>query len=165
MRRPDRFRLLMISTPSNPEGEPVANVDFSHLFPTLAYQAAKCPLPQRDLYDLFGDGRSRDGFKKLMNALLFADGEMTRWPRDTSELFGNGTKLSEVLALIRHEHAPIAHLFGTGIGHRFMFIESSILIEAVLGCFAKGMPLHDSVLVAASEAEAATAIMEDAFER
>jgi len=36
MRRPDRFRLLRICTAANPEGEPVANVDFSHLFPTLA---------------------------------------------------------------------------------------------------------------------------------
>jgi hypothetical protein len=159
MRRPDRFRLLRICSAQNPEGESVANVDFSHLFPTLAYQKAKCPLPEGDLYDLFGDGSFREGFKKLVNALLFAEGKMTRWPRGTSGLFGSGTKLSEALALVRHEHAPIAHLFGTGIGHRFMFIESSILIEAIQGCYAKGitaLPLHDSVLVAVSEAEAAT---------
>jgi len=93
---------------------------------------------------------------------------MTRWPRDTSELFGTGKKLRDALALVRYEHAPIAHLFGTGIGHRFMFTESSILIEAIHGCYAKGitaLPLHDSVLVAGSEAEAAKAIMEQAFER
>jgi hypothetical protein len=168
MRRPDRFRLLRICTAAKPEGEPVANVDFSHLFPTLAYQRAKCPLPQRDLYDLFGDSTCRDGFKKLTNALLFAKGELRRWPRDTSELFGSGTKLRDALALVRQEHAPIAHLFGTGIGYRFMFMESTILIEA-LATFAHrqitALPLHDSVLVAASEAEAAKAIMEEAFER
>ena len=168
MRRPDRFRLLRICTATNPEGEPVANVDFSHLFPTLAYQSAKCALPNRDLYDLFGDGTSRDGFKKLINALFFAQGKMTRWPRETSDLFASGTKLRDALALVRQEHAPIAHLFGTGIGYRFMFIESGVLIEALLDCFATGitaLPLQDSVLVAESDAEAAKAIMEQAFER
>ena len=35
----------------------------SHLFPSLAYQMAKCPLLRRDLYDLVGDGTSRDSFK------------------------------------------------------------------------------------------------------
>ena len=167
MRRPDRFRLLRICTAATPDGEPVANVDFSHLFPTLAYQAAKCPLPERDLYDFFGDGTCRDGFKKLMNALLFADGTMTRWPRETSELFAGRAKLRDALALVRYEHAPIAHLFGTRIGYRFMFIESGILIKALHGCYVNGitaLPLHDSVLVARSEAEAAKAIMEQAFE-
>lgn len=93
---------------------------------------------------------------------------MTRWPRDMSHLFASGTKLRDALSLIRQEHAPIAHLFGTGIGYRFMFIESGVLIEAVLDCFANGitaLPLHDSVLVAESDAEAARAIMEQAFER
>ena len=37
----------------------------SHIFPPLAYQMAKCPLPRRDLYDLVGDGTSRDSFKTL----------------------------------------------------------------------------------------------------
>lgn len=168
MRRADRFRLLRIRTAMHPEGEHVANVDFSHLFPTLAYQRAKCPLPHRDLYDLFGDGTCRDGFKKLINALFFAQGKMTRWPRDTSQLFASGTKLRDALSLIRQEHAPIAHLFGTGIGYRFMFIESGVLIEALLDCFATGitaLPLHDFVLVAEFDAEAAKAIMGQAFER
>ncbi len=65
-------------------------------------------------------------------------------------------------------HAPIADLFGSGIGFRLMFIESGILIEALQALFAKGitaLPLHDSVLVAASEAGAAEEVMKEAFAR
>jgi hypothetical protein len=154
MRRGDRFKYLRICTAQNPEGERVANVDFSQLFPTLAYHRVGRAVPEGDLYDIVGDGgTSRDGWKKLVNALLFVDGEMTRWPEDTSALFPKGTKLADAVALIRHIHAPIAHSFGTGIGFKLMLIESQILIDA-LGVFAHrgitALPLHDSVLVARS---------------
>ena len=49
-----------------------------------------------------------------------------------------------------------------------MFIESGILIEALQTLFARGitaLPLHDSVLVAASEAGATEEVMKEAFER
>ena len=149
MPRADRFRLLRICTREHPEGEPIANVDFSQMFPRLAYRLANHPAPDEDLYDIIGGGLSREGFKKLINALLFAEGPMTRWPRDTSALFGKGSKLKDALALIRHEHAPIADMFGTGIGYRLMFIESNILIEALQDLYAANitaLPLHDSGL-------------------
>ena len=56
MRRPDRFRLMRICTRAHPEGERIANVDFSHLFPRLAYQLCKREAPQGDLYDILGEG-------------------------------------------------------------------------------------------------------------
>ena len=91
---------------------------------------------------------------------------MTRWPSDTSQFFPKGTKLRDVLALIRYAHAPIANLFGTGVGFKLMLIESEILIEALTSFAHRGitaLPLHDSVLVAASEAEEARGVMADAF--
>jgi hypothetical protein len=163
MRREDRFRLLRICSAKHPDGEPIANVDFSQLFPRLAYQKVNQEPPHGDLYDLAGEGVSREGFKKLINAFLFARGPLTRWPSETSRLFAKGTKLRDAVGLVRSSHRPIAHLFGTGIGYRFMFIESNILIEALLVLYARGitaLPLHDSVLVAASEAEGARAVME-----
>jgi hypothetical protein len=51
MRRADRFKFLRICTAANPEGERIANVDFTQLFPTLAYQRARRRLPEGDLYD------------------------------------------------------------------------------------------------------------------
>jgi hypothetical protein len=166
MRRADRFAFLRICTAANPQGEPVANVDFSQLLPTLAYHQARHRVPDGDLYDIGGGASLRDGWKRLVNALLFAEGPMSRWPEETSSQFGKGTKLVDALSLIRHVHAPIAHLFGTGVGFRLMLIESEILIQA-LGHFAHNgitaLPLHDSVLVAVSEVEAAKGIMAEAF--
>ena len=166
MRRPDRFKFLRICTAAHPEGERVANVDFGQLFPTLAYHRARCRVPDGDLYDIVGDRVSREGWKKLVNALLFAVGPMTRWPEETSSLFVKGTKLADALALVRHAHAPIAKLFGVGIGFKLMLFESEILIQALERFAHRGitaLPLHDSVLVAASVAEESEAIMAGAF--
>jgi Sel1 repeat len=166
MKRADRFKFLRIRTKSNPEGERIANVDFGQLFPTLAYHRIKRTAPDGDLYDIVGDGTSREGWKKLINALLFADGPMIRWPEETSSLFAKVTKLRDAIALVPQVHAPIAKLFGTGIGFKLMLTESEILIRA-LGHFAhKGitaLPLHDSVLVAKSDATVAEEIMAEAF--
>jgi hypothetical protein len=149
--RPIR-KFLRISTHANPDGEPIANVDFGQLFPTLAYHREGLSVPDGDLYDVIGGGLRREGWKKLTNALLFADGPMTRWPEGTSSLFGKGTKLRDALGIVKHFHAPIAHLFGTGIGFKLMLMESEILIQALGGLAQRGitaLPLHDSVLVAA----------------
>jgi hypothetical protein len=166
MRREDRFKFLRICTKANPEGESIANVDFSQLFPTLAYHKVGHAPPDGDLYDIVGDGSSREGWKKLVNAMLFAKGPMTRWPSDTSQFFPKATKLRDALALVRYAHAPIAKLFGSGVGFNLMLIESEILIQALASFAHRGitaLPLHDSVLVAASEAEEARGVMADAF--
>ncbi|WP_052513295.1 hypothetical protein [Bosea sp. LC85] len=163
MPRQERFERLRIGTAGCPEGEPIANVDFGQLFASLAYRQCDLLTPEGDLYAIWGDGSHRDGFKRLLNALLFARGPLTRWPQDTSSCFPKGTKLQAVLADIRHHHAPIAHLFGTGIGFSLMAIESAILIDALLRLFASGvtaLPLHDSVLVAQSNEEAAREAMQ-----
>ena len=166
MRRDDRFQFIRICTERNLEGERIANVDFSQLFPTLAYHKIGRAPPEGDLYDIVGDGSSREGWKKLVNAMLFAKELMTRWPADTSQFFPNGTKLRDALGLVRHAHPPIAKLFGSGVGFNLMLIESEILIQALSSFAHEGitaLPLHDSVLVAKSDAEAAEGIMAEAF--
>ena len=151
MRRDDRFQVIRICTKRNLDGERIANVDFSQLFPTLAYHKIGRAPPEGDLYDIVGDGSSREGWKKLVNAMLFAKELMTRWPAETSTLFPKGTKLRDALGLVRHVHPPIAKLFGSGVGFKLMLIESEMLIQA-LSSFAHhgitALPLHDSVLVA-----------------
>ena len=161
MSRADRFRLLRI------DDEPVANVDFEQLFPRLAYVRAQAPHPDGDLYDVIGDGSCRRGWKNLINALLFQEGPMKRWPRDTrNEL--PGMSLNEALKAIKAKHGPIAHQFGKGLGFRLMHIESEILIAIIADLFKLGipaLPLHDSVLVARSKAERTKALMEHEFKR
>lgn len=159
MPRADRFRQIRVS------GKPVADVDYQQLFPRLAYARVQAPQPIGDLYDVMGDGTGRDGWKLLLNALLFARGTLRRWPRDCSPLLP-GLNLRQAVALLTEKHQPIAHLFGTGIGFELMFMESEMLITVVTHLFEKGitaLPLHDAVLVAKPHAKAAKAAMEYVF--
>lgn len=112
-----------------------------------------------------GDGSCRDGFKVLINAMLYASEPTVRLPEDAQRVFPAGTKAREVVAEVLHLHRPIADLFGTGLGFRMTAIESTILVEALAILFKQGitaLPLHDAVLVAASEAGRAQDAMEAA---
>jgi hypothetical protein len=165
MPKAERFERLRIATAEYPEGERIINVDFGQLFPSLAYAMQNLPRPDADLYDIRGDGWCRNGYKKLINALLFATQPIIRWPKDTASEFPSGTKLQAVLGEIARFHEPIAHLFGTGIGFRLMNIESAILVDALFRLYASGvtaLPLHDSILVAVSQETAAREAMQAA---
>ncbi|KYK49924.1 hypothetical protein A1D31_39420 [Bradyrhizobium liaoningense] len=159
MPREERFRRIRMN------GKPVADVDYQQLFPRLAYARARAPQPGGDLYDVTGDGSGRDGWKLLLNALLFTRGPLKRWPRDCSQLLP-GLNLKQALVLLEQKHEPIAHLFGTGIGFELMFVESELLIAVVTHLFESGipaLPLHDAVLVPEPDADAAKTAMEYAF--
>lgn len=160
MERTARFRLLRVM------GEPVVNVDFGSLFPRLAYVRAREEQPEGDLYDITDDGLCREGWKELINALLFAERPLKGWPRETREKLPNGIGLREAVTAIKTKHSPIAHLFEHGLGFQLMRVESDMLIAIVTALFKRGitaLPLHDSVLVAQSHGEAAKTIMEAAF--
>lgn len=159
MPRKDRFQRIRI------DGQPVVDVDYQQLFPRLAYVRARAPQPKGDLYDVIGDGSGRDGWKLLLNALLFTKRPLHHWPRGCSDYFP-GMKLKRAIEHLKRKHEPISDLFGTGLGFELMFIESEILIATVLHLFERGisaLPLHDAVLVAKPHAKAAKAAMEQAF--
>lgn len=161
MERSDR-RLIRI------DGQPIADVDYQQLFPRLAYVRAQAEQPDGDIYDVYGDQTCRDGWKKLMNAALFADGPLRNWPRETLQHFPPGTKLRDAVAMLSAKHGPIAHLFGTGLGFELMRLESDMIIEVTLLLFKQGitaLPLHDAVLVADRDAIAAQKVMQAEFER
>jgi len=73
-----------------------------------------------DLYDISGDGTCRDGWKKLINALLFASKPLSAWPNDTRDEFPRGTKLKAAIGAIKLKHAAIAPLFEHGLGYELM---------------------------------------------
>lgn len=161
MERTERQRIRI-------DGQRVAEVDYRQLFPRLAYVRAQAPQPEYDLYDVFGDGTGRDGCKKLMNALLFAKGPLKNWPEDTRKHFPKGTKLRAIVEMLTAKHAPIAHLFGKGLGFQLMRVESDMLIEILTELASAGiaaLPLHDAVLVAESHADVAQKTMGAVFER
>jgi len=160
MERTERFRTIRIA------GEEIANVDYGSLFPRIAYAHAQAGQPEGDLYDVTGDGTCRDGWKKLINAMLFGTKPLRGWPTDTLEAFPKGTKLTDAVAAIKRKHAPIAKLFERGLGFQLMRHESDMLVSVITALFKKGitaLPLHDSVLVARSQAETAKRFMEAEF--
>lgn len=160
MERAERFERIRI------DGERIADVDYRQLFPRLAYVRAGQPQPDGDIYNVAGDGSGRDGWKRLMNAMLFADGPLRNWPEGTLQHFPSGTKLREALEMLTAHHAPIANLFGTGLGFQLMRIESNMLIRIIAHLASLGvtaLPLHDAVLVAKSKADVAADAMQVAF--
>jgi hypothetical protein len=160
MKRTERFGSIRIA------GEGIANVDYNSLFPRMAYARTQAEQPDDDLYDVTGNGTCRDGWKKLINALLFARKPLGGWPTDTREALPLGTKLKDAVQAIKRKHAPIAKLFERGLGFQVMRHESDLLISVVTALFKKGitaLPLHDSVLVACSHADVAKDFMEQEF--
>jgi len=69
------------------DGEPIADVDYLQLYPRLTYARAQVELLDGDIYDVAGDGSSRDGWKMLINAMPFAERPLGNWPKDARELF------------------------------------------------------------------------------
>ncbi|MFK4647363.1 hypothetical protein ABIF96_005937 [Bradyrhizobium ottawaense] len=161
MARTERARIRI-------NGQRVAEVDYGQLFPRLAYVRAGAPQPEGDLYDVFGKCTGRDGCKKLMNALLFSRGPLKNWPEDTHRHFPDGINLRTAFEMLAARHAPIAHLFGKGLGFQLMRIESDMLIEVLTELSAAGviaLPLHDSVLVAQVHWGVAKETMQAVFQR
>jgi hypothetical protein len=154
------------------DSEPIVSVDYSSLFPRLAYAHAGSfwPFDASDPYAI--DGYPRDGLKKLTNSLLCARKALSGryWPGKTkteqeevASMFPSGTKASAVYRAIKAKHARIASLFGSGIGDELFRIESDLVIETVLELAARGivaLPLHDAVLVATSNADKAAQEMQ-----
>jgi hypothetical protein len=160
MERTERFRTIKIAR------EEIANVDYSSLFPRLAYARAQAEQPDGDVYDVTGDGTCRDGWKVLISAMLFARKPLGGWPTDAREEFPSGMKLRDAVEAIKRKHAPIAKLFEQGFGYQLMRHESDLLISVVTALFKNGitaLPLHDSVLVARSHAGTAKTFMEQEF--
>jgi len=158
MERIERFRTIRIA------GEEIANVDYSSLFPRMAYARAGADQPDDDVYDL--NDTCRDGWKVLISAMLFATKPLGNWPSDAHKEFPPGTKLKDAVQAIKRKHPPIANLFERGLGFQLMRLESDMLVSVVTALFKNGitaLPLHDSVLVARSHAETAKAFMEQEF--
>lgn len=163
MRRVDRHRIRI-------DGEEIAVPDYRQLFPRLAYVKARMGDADcsSDLYDIAGDKSSREGWKKLLNATLFSTKPLKAWPKATQKMFPDGTTLSQARALLLNRHAPIADLFGIGIGFELMWRESEMLIEVISKLADMGvtaLPLHDAVIVAQSKATIAADVMQTVFTR
>lgn len=143
-------------------GERVVTLDFAALYIRLAYAHVGAVPPSGDLYTcIAGLATHRKAAKVLLNTLLFDDRPRRRKPKGTVETLPD-VPVGELTAAIERAHAPIAQVFGQGIGFHLMNLESTILVEALirlrdLGIV--GLPVHDALIVARSDRDAAVKVM------
>lgn len=169
MHRTERHRIRI-------HGEPLADLDFTAMFTQLAYLEAGLPLPEGDQYsgfpglDIVGDDPElaharRDAIKRGLNAFFFRTGRMGRLPSEVKLLLGPDWTATRFAASARTRHAPIKHLFGTGLGIRLMFTESRILVKTLLDLLDLGiiaLPIHDGIMVPVSRQQEALQVMRNA---
>jgi hypothetical protein len=152
------------------DGEPIADLDFKNLFVRLAYRHAGLDPPPSsdDLYAVPGFKKHREGIKKVLSAMLFADKALSRMPRDTKQLFPKGATATTVRAAILALHPALAGTFETGVGYSLMFTESEMLVAILLRLNAVGitaLPMHDGIMVPVSKADRAARVMGDAAKK
>lgn len=165
MHRTERYRLQIA-------GEDLADLDFTAMFTQLAYLQAGAEPPTGDPYDglpgleLHADDPRREvirqGIKRGLNAFYFRKGWMTRLPAAVKQALGADWTATRFAAALRQRHAPIKHLFGTGIGLGLTFTESRILVHTLLDLMEQGvpaLPVHDGIMVQSSKKELALAAM------
>ena len=150
------------------EGEPVVELDYAQLNPMLAYAKVRCSPPPGDAYALPALEGHRDGVKKVFNALLFDTEPRERFPKGVNVLFPRKAKVSDVIQAIYEKHPQLRPVLGTGAGFGLMFLESEIMMRVLEGLQERdvvGLPVFDAVIVKASKAVTAMAVMKAAFKR
>jgi hypothetical protein len=149
------------------EGEEVAGLDYSALNPVLAYHVAEAEPPPGDPYTLPGLEQSRDGLKRVFNAMLFKHPVM-QFPQGARKLFPCKVTCGEVTDAILARHPMLKGVLSSEeTGHRLQFLESEIMMAVLQKCQTLNivaLPIFDCVVVKASAEETAIKIMKGEFE-
>jgi len=152
-------------------GERVADLDYSGMFPRLAYLAAGAPMlpPDADPYAIPGLEGHRDGAKKALNALLSRTGPMRNLKGDLKAMLPAGMTAAKLTAAVNAHHPALEPLFGTDLGIDLMYTESRILVAALLRLIREHdiptLPMHDGIMVPQSSKDTAAAIMREEARR
>ena len=147
------------------DGERVATLDYSSMFPRLALAAAGAQPPQGDLYAIPGLTDHRRAVKLATNTLLF-DTSLRRptWPKpdDAADEMPEGWTVARFRQALLARHPGLSASLGVGLGHRLMHTESRIMVGVLLALMDEdivALPLHDGLLVKMSVAREAGMMM------
>lgn len=149
-------------------GERVADLDFSNMFLRLAYLELGVTPPDGDLYagiPGFDAPQWREGVKRVVNALLFRHAPLVRLPKLDADALPPRTSGAAIRNAILAAHPKLAGMFEQGNGLRLMFLESQVLMSALLRLVDAGVPalgMHDGMMVARSKVEVAAEAMQAA---
>jgi len=154
------------------EGEPAWEMDYRQIAPRILYSLAGAKPKQSDIYAIpqFAGHPSernyREGFKKLLNTLLFIEKPISRKPKGTARTLPPDRCVQDLADMLRENHPDISPYFESGIGHHLQFLESEILIDVMIKLMEKGivaLPLHDAVMIPKSRIPEANTIMRSTF--
>lgn len=146
-------------------GETIADLDFTSMFPRLAYAKVGVEPPEGDLYAIPGLENHRAGVKAGFSALLSVSSDMKKLPSEVKEALPEGWTASRFKAAIGEKHPALVPLFGKDTGSDLMFTESRILSLVLCSLMEKriaALPMHDGIMVAGSDTVTAKAAMETA---
>lgn len=149
-------------------GEGVVELDYGQMNPRILYGLCGALPPEGDAYAVPGIKHSRNGVKKVMNAMLFHDKRLTRMPKGVRESFEKQHRVEAVMEAIELAHHAIKGCFFTGIGHEAQFTESQVLVDVLLALRELGIPAlpgHDSVIVGRSNKDKVREVMLSCFLR
>jgi len=146
------------------DGEPVVELDFAQLHPTMLYGEYASGVPLKgDPYQV--PGLPRKVAKKLFNAMINARMKLKQWPEGV-----DGTslemKVSEAQRLVLERHHSIEAAFFTGAGLRLQRQDSDMMVAILLelvGQDIPALPVHDSVIVPERHKETVVEVMRRQF--
>jgi len=147
--------------------EPVVTLDYRQAAPRALYGLAG-ETPPADCYAVPGYESYREGWKKLLNTVLFQGPAIARFPQGTRDLFPARLKIGEALGALLAFHAPVRSRLVPGLGFSLMFTESEILVDVLLDLMCQrivALPIHDAVIVRRSDQDQAADAMREAFRR
>lgn len=149
------------------EGEKLCDLDIQASFVSLAYCEIGTSQPQGEAYGGV-EGLTRKDQKLGLLALLCRTGPMLRLPDEIAHLSAVGWTGPKFESAMKLRHPAISGLFGKGVGLRLMWLESCVLVEALLALAQIDVPalgMHDGLMVAESKEVAAREAMVEASRR
>jgi hypothetical protein len=155
-------------------GEAVVEVDISASYLTLMHAVLGMELPESDLYAI--PGMSRPLAKGWINATISKGSPVKRWSADMRQALGAeaaippvtvGVAVLDRYPFLGHPPQavagrPWAPAEDRLLSHRLMFIEASIITQAMVKLAENGilaLPMHDGLIVPASAQNAVMATL------
>jgi hypothetical protein len=145
-------------------GEPVLEPDYAQIHAQIIYALRDIPLTG----DAYETGEfPRDWGKKAFNIGINAKNKLGAIAAISKELKVNRRIASSLLDAVMAKHRQVSDIFCSDAGVGLMKIDADIILRAVQHCQAQGiavLPVHDSLIVPATDAERTAEIMKAAFE-
>ncbi len=152
----DRSYLLL-------NGEPVLEPDYAQIHAQIIYALKGISL----IGDAYETGEfPRAWGKKAFNIGINAKNKLGAIAAISKELKISRRNASKLLGVIMAKHRQVSDIFCSDAGVSLMKIDADITLRAVQHCQAKGiavLPVHDSLIVPATDADRAAEIMKAAF--